>query len=148
MSASRLFTLAIAALFCAPVFAADPPTAEAASASTAERPPLDSAAALELGRELRKRSDAGDAAATYNFWSLLVAAQTGEINLEPQHFAELRKLSGYGTLSSWLFKAAEGGHPPAIDAICRLAEDKLAPAYLRDEGVAKCAALRAKYPAK
>jgi len=131
---------AFAALLCAPVFAADPPAADAA--------PTDSATALKIGKELRKRSDAGDGAATFDFWSLVVAIRTGQVALEPADAKEFGKLVGYSTLSSWLVKSAEQGHPPAIDAVCKMGEDRLAQQYMRDEGAAKCATLRAKFPAK
>ena len=139
---------AIAALLCAPVLAADPPAAETAPAAATRESPIDSATALKIGKELRKRSDDGDGAATFGLWSLIVAIRTGQVSLEPDDAKEFGKLVGYSTLSSWLVKSAEQGHPPAIDAVCKMGEDPLAPQYMRDEGAAKCAVLRAKFPAK
>jgi hypothetical protein len=148
VSAHKRFAwLAVFATFCAPVFAADPPAAAASPASVEVPPTLDSAAVLEQGRALRKRADEGDAEAMYEFGRLLAGVRSGTIKTDPEHFAELRKLGGYGTVSSWLFKAAEGGHQPAIDAVCRVAEDRLAPQSLRDEGAARCTDLRKKFPA-
>jgi hypothetical protein len=40
------------------------------------------------------------------------------------------------------------GHQPAIDAVCRIGADPMARARMREKGSARCAELRAKYPAK
>jgi hypothetical protein len=59
-----------------------------------------------------------------------------------------KKLLGDSTALEWLEKSAQAGYPRAIESVCRMGEDRLAPAAMRDAKAAQCAELRAKYPAK
>jgi TPR repeat protein len=148
MTALKLFaSLAIAVILGTPAFAADPPAANAAATSNPAESP-DAAAALEKARELRKRADGGDAAAMYDLAMLL--AQFGPTSNAPdrEHAKEWTELANGQYAFAWVNKAADGGHQPAIDAVCRIGADPLAPARMREKGSARCAELRAKYPAK
>ena len=62
--------------------------------------------------------------------------------------AEWDKIGERRPVSEWLFQAAEGGSQDAIEHVCAMGEDALAPAALRDKSKARCAELRKKYPAQ
>jgi hypothetical protein len=132
VTARKLFgSLVIVALLGAPAFAADPP-----------------AAGLEKARELRKRADGGDAAATYEFALLLAEFGPSSNSADLEHAKEWKELADGKYAFEWVTRAADGGHQPAIDAVCRIGADPVAPARLRERSSARCAELRAKYPVK
>jgi len=105
-------------------------------------------AALERARELRKRSDAGDADSTFEFGRLLVYFNVFGPRADPEHASEWRELQGKNPVSYWLQLAAEQGSQKAIDGVCRLGNDRLAPAVLREQGQERCETLRRKFPAR
>jgi hypothetical protein len=108
----------------------------------------DAAMLMEGARGLRKLVDQGDADGTYRFALLVAYVMSGQAPaLDESQSAELRQLSERKYGSQWMLKAAELGSQPAIEAICRIGQDPLAPARLRDQGKARCEELRAKYPA-
>ena len=109
----------------------------------------DASVVLEKARELRKLSDQGDAGATYQLALLVAHLMSGKgPALNEKEAAEFRELSErkYGSL--WMMKAAEMGSQPAIEVVCRIGQDPLAPARLREQGKARCDELRAKHPAQ
>jgi hypothetical protein len=127
--------------------AADPPPGSVEEAVEIARK-IDPDVALNMGRELRKRADQGDADATYQFALLLMMHGRFGPAANEKTVAEWVKLGERRPISDWVFQAAEGGSQDAIDHVCGMGEDRLAPADLRDEGQAKCAELRGKFPAK
>lgn len=132
----------------APAFAADPPTTGAPQPQIIEPETMTPDAALEMARELRKRADAGDADAAWNFFRLLVHFAPLGDRSDGQHSAEWFELKDHRSDSDWLLRAAELGSQTAIYAVCGLGEDRLAPADLRERSAARCQELRAKFPAK
>ena len=131
------------ALCMSPVFAADPPATAAIEPET-----MAPAAALEQARELRKRTDAGDADAAWNFFRLLVHFGPLGPRSDREHSAEWRELQDQRPVSYWLQRAAELGSQTAIYAVCRMGEDRLAPADLRESSAVRCKELQTRFPAK
>ncbi|HEV7606494.1 MAG TPA: hypothetical protein VGO61_04120 [Steroidobacteraceae bacterium] len=119
-----------------------------AAAAAGAEPPADSAS-IAAAKLMKARADQGDAEAMYVLGFL--AAQFG-----PRPFAKESAdapawkalLGAQTTGADWLNKSAEAGYSPAIDAVCRIGQDRLAPAALREERAAKCTELRTKYPAR
>jgi hypothetical protein len=123
----------------------DPPSA---SIKPIDPETIDPGAALEKARELRKLSDAGNADATYEFGRLLAFFGAFGPRADREHASEWRELQGPHRINYWLELAAEQGNPRAIDAVCRMGNDPLAPADLREQGNVRCKELRQKHPAK
>ena len=141
----------IAAAICSSAFAADPPTNSAALAATSaplDPETVDAATALARARELRKRADGGDGDAAFEFARLLAYFGAFGPREDREHAKEWRELQGRNPASYWLNRAAELGSQQAIDGVCRMGGDPLAPADLREKGQARCAELRSRFPAK
>lgn len=109
---------------------------------------LDPTEALAKGRELRQRVGKGDAQAAYEFAVMLTVYGRFGPSSDASTVAEWSKLANDRSAFDWIMLAAEAGNQDAIGAVCRLAQDPLAPAHLREKGAARCEALRNKYPAK
>lgn len=136
------------ALCALPVIAADPPASAAIDLETIDPKTIEPAAALELARELRKRTDAGDADAAWVFFRLLVHFAPLGPRSDREHAAEWRELQGDKPVTEWLERAAELGSQTAIYAVCSMGEDRLAPADLRERSAARCQELQTRFPAK
>jgi TPR repeat protein len=140
---SGLIMVALAAL----ASAADPPAGSFEEAVEIARQ-MDPEAALNMGRELRKRADQGDANATYDLATMLMMHGRFGPAANEKTIAEWDKIGDRRPASEWLFRAAEGGSQDAIEHVCAMAEDRLGPAALRERSKASCETLRKKYPAK
>ena len=143
---SGLTVLALAALGTL-ASAADPPPGGVEEAIEIARK-IDPDVALNMGRDLRKRADQGDADATYQFALMLMMHGRFGPAASEKTIAEWVKLGELRPVSDWVFQAADGGSQEAIDHVCGMGEDRLAPADLRDKGQARCTELRRKFPAK
>jgi len=104
--------------------------------------------ALAKAREFRKRAEAGDADATFGFAMLLSMHGPSLWKRDSPHASEWQELGDNKPPGTWLDKAADGGSQYAIRAICRMGEDALAPAALREKSQERCEALKAKFPGK
>ena len=120
---------------------------EPPAAATIDPQTVDAGVALEKARELRKRADAGDADAAWEFGRLLAYFNSFGPRADAEHAVDWRELQGSHPVSYWMQHAAELGSQPAIAAVCRMGEDRLAPASLRENSSARCAELRRKFPA-
>src|SRR5262249_5309549 len=134
-------------------FAADPPnptSAPAAASVTAEVDPetADAATALASARELRKLADAGNGDAAFEFARLQAYFGSFGPPADREHAKEWSELRGPYPASYWLNRAAELGSQQAIEGVCRMGNDPLAPADLREKGKARCDELRSRFPAK
>jgi TPR repeat protein len=109
---------------------------------------LDPAEALAKGRELRQRVGKGDAQAAYEFGVMLTTYGRFGPSADASTVAEWSKLANDRSALDWIMLAAEAGNPDAIGAVCRVAQDPLAPAHFQEKGKARCEGLRRKYPAK
>jgi hypothetical protein len=127
--------------------AADPPPGSVEEAVEIARK-IGSRRGAQHGRELRKRADQGDADATYQFALLLMMHGRFGPAANEKTVAEWDKLGDRRPASDWLFRPRKVAVRDAIDHVCGMAEDRLAPADLRDKGQAKCAELRGKFPAQ
>ena len=139
--------------FCISAFAADPPTVAATPAATpvATTAPVDpetadAATALARARELRKLAD-NDGDAAFEFARLLAYFGSFGPRADLEHAQEWRELRGPNSVSDWIDRAAELGNQQAIEGLCRMGNDPLAPARMRDKGKARCDELRSKHPA-
>ena len=104
--------------------------------------------ALARGRELRKLVDKGDAQAAFDFAVLLTRYGRFGSLADPGTVEEWSSLANEHSAFDWVMLAAEAGNQPAIGAVCKMAQDYLAPAHMREKGQARCEQLRQKYPAK
>jgi hypothetical protein len=135
-----LVALALAIAVCAqPVFSEE--LVEPFDHSTVEP-----AVALKWAQELRKRADEGDADSAYELAQLLMLFGRFGPREDGERGAEWRDVQGTRSAREWVYRAGELGSRPAIDGICRLGSDFLAPADLRDDAKARCDSLRAKFP--
>jgi len=127
--------------------AADPPPGSFEQAVEIARQ-MDPEVALNMGKELRKRADQGDADATYDLATMLMMHGRFGPAASEKTIAEWDKIGDRRPASEWLFRAAEGGSRDAIEHVCAMAEDRLGPASLRDRSKTQCEELRKKYPAQ
>ena len=135
-----LGSIAFAALLGAPALADNPPV---------PNPELvEAMKGLEKARAIRKRVDAGDAAAMYEFGVLLARFGPGSYSPDFEHAKEWVALADGKRPSDWINAAADAGDQTAIEVVCRIGADPLAPARLREKGSARCEELRRKFPGK
>ena len=106
---------------------------EAASKLTADE-------ALVKARELRAKVESGDAQAAFEFTVLLSRFGRFGPQANPAHGKDWNELAGDKVAIQWMGRAAELGHPQAVELVCRLAEDRLAPQFRRDTALASCEA--------
>jgi len=109
---------------------------------------LDPTEALAKGRELRQQVGKGDAQAAYEFAVMLTMYGRFGPLADASTVAEWSKLANDRSALDWILLAAEAGNQDAIGAVCRVAPDPLAPAHVREKGLARCEQLRKKYPPK
>ena len=109
---------------------------------------LDPGEALAKGRALRQRVDKGDAQAAYDFAVMLTQYGRFGPAADASTVVEWSKLANGRSALDWIMLAAEAGNQDAIGAVCRMAQDFLAPAHLQEKGKARCAELRNTYPPK
>jgi TPR repeat protein len=109
---------------------------------------LDPDEALAKGRELRQRVAQGDAQAAFDFAVMLTKYGRFGPEADASTVGEWTKLANDRSALDWVMLAAEAGNQDAIAAVCRMAQDFLAPAHLQEKGKARCEQLRHKYPAK
>jgi hypothetical protein len=143
----------ISIALAAPVYAADPPPAPVPAPKPEAKvdPAIDiprqlgPAEALARGRELRQRVNTGDAQAAFDFAVML--SQCGRFGpaADPSTVEEWMKLANGRSAFDWIMLAAEAGNQPAIGAVCRMAQDYLAPAHVQEQAKARCEVLRQKY---
>jgi hypothetical protein len=143
----------VVAAFWTAAFAADPPTPAAAPAAASAIAPVDpetadAATALARARELRKLADAGDGDAAFEFARLQAYFGNFGPRADREHAKEWSELRGPYPVSYWLNRAAELGSQQGIESVCRMGNDPLAPADLREKGKARCDELRSRFPAK
>ena len=109
---------------------------------------LDPKEALAKGRELRQRVGQGDAQAAFEFAVMLTKYGRFGPEADASTVGEWSKLANDRSAFDWIMLAAEAGNQDAIGAVCRMAQDFLAPAHVQEKGKARCEQLRSKYPAK
>jgi hypothetical protein len=104
--------------------------------------------ALARGRELRQLVARGNAQAAFDFAVML--AQCGRFGpaADAATVEEWDKLANGRSARDWIELAAEAGNQAAIETVCRMAQDVLAPGHVQEKGKARCAELRQKYPPK
>jgi hypothetical protein len=127
----KVLLVTLSMMFAAGAFAAEPTES----------------AGLAAARLMKARADTGDAEAMYILGFLAVSFGPRPLAKEHAEAAAWKALLGDTSGPGWMEKSAVAGYPRAIDGICRIGEDNLAPAALREAKAAQCAELRAKYPA-
>jgi len=105
-------------------------------------------AGLAAARLMKTRADAGDAEAMYILGYLAISFGPQPFEKKNAEAPAWKALLGDTAGMGWMEKSAQAGYPRAIDGICRMGQDNLAPAALREAKAAQCAELRAKYPGK
>ena len=128
----KLSLFVISILFCAGVSAAEP---------------AKDSASIAAAKLMKTRADQGDAEAMFVLGFLASQFGPRPFVAENADAAAWKALLGNTNGGDWLEKSADAGYRPAIEAICRIGQDKLAPAALRDAKAARCSELKAKYPA-
>jgi TPR repeat protein len=103
-------------------------------------------ASIAAAKLMKSRADQGDAEAMYVLGLLATHFAPRPFAKENADAPAWKALLENQTGQTWLNKSAEAGYVPAIEAVCRMGQDRLAPAALREERAAKCSELKAKFP--
>ena len=101
--------------------------------------------ALAKGRALRQLVDKGDAQAAFDFAVMLSKCGPFGPQSDASTVAEWSRLANGRSAFDWVMLAAEAGNPEAIEAVCKMADDPLAPAHRREKGKERCTVLQQKY---
>ncbi len=97
---------------------------------------------LEYAKSLKAEAEKGDGRTKYKFAMVLLVFSPDPFKADNN--AEKEQWRDVGLqhhMSRWINAAAEAGYRPAMEDLCRIGQDKLAPADMQEKGQEWCAKL-------
>jgi hypothetical protein len=93
---------------------------------------------LEYAKSLKTEAEQGDGRAKYKFAMALLVFSPDPFKDDRAAQDRWRDVGLQHHMSRWINAAAEAGYRPAMEDLCSIGQDKLAPADMREKGLEWC----------
>ncbi len=93
---------------------------------------------MEYARSLKAEAEQGDGRTKYKFAMVLLMYSPDPFKGDQAEREKWRDIGSAITVSRWVDASAQAGYRPAMEHLCRIGQDRLAPADLQAKGMEWC----------